>query len=201
MAVPLGEVARAAVAGLMEELRVFELGLGAGPGSAGAPGPGGSGRGLRWVRSDGLHITLRFLGPTEDVRLPALRAAVEVAAAGLGRFTASLDRGGTFPRPDAPRVLWIAVGEGAAGLSLLAARLGDALAAAGWPRDDRPVAPHLTLARADGVSAGARVGARLVARAADLRAAWSVDRVVLYESLTGGGPARYVPLHVVELAG
>ena len=196
MAAPLGEAARAAVADLMEELRAFEHAGGAGPGRTGVPG-----RGLRWVRPDGLHVTLRFLGPTEDDRLPALRNAVEAAAAGLGSFPASLEGGGTFPRPDAPRVLWIGVAEGAAGLSRLAGRLGDALAAAGWPRDDRPFSAHLTLARADGVADGARVAARLVARAADLRAAWSVDRVVLYQSLTGGGPARYVPLHVVELAG
>lgn len=201
MATPLGEAARAAVAGLMEELRAFEHAGGAGPGRTGVAGAGSPGRGLRWVRPDGLHVTLRFLGPTGDDRLPALRDAVETAAAGLGSFPASLDGGGMYPRPDAPRVLWIGVGEGAAGLALLAARLGDALAAAGWPRDDRPFSAHLTLARADGVSAGARVGARLVARAADLRAAWPVDRLVLYESLTGGGPARYVPLHVVGLAG
>jgi len=185
----------------MEELRAFERAGGAAAGRAGAPATGGPGRGLRWVRPDGLHVTLRFLGPTGDDRLPVLRDAVAFAAAGLASFPASLDGAGTYPRSDAPRVLWIGVGEGAAGLGLLAGRLGDALAAVGWPRDDRPFSAHLTIARADGVAAGAQVGARLVARAADLRAAWSVDRVVLYESLTGGGPARYVPLHVVELAG
>ena len=34
---------------------------------------------------------------------------------------------------------------------------------------------------------------------ADLHSA--VDRVVLFESITGGGPARYEPLEVVPLSG
>ncbi len=33
----------------------------------------------------------------------------------------------------------------------------------------------------------------------DLAAAWAADRVVLFESISGGGPARYVPLHTVPL--
>ena len=70
---------------------------------------------------------------------------------------------------------------------------------AGWPPEARPFRAHLTLARADGVPAGARVAARLVEAAADLRIASAIDRIGLFESLTGGGPARYEPIEMVRL--
>jgi 2'-5' RNA ligase len=71
---------------------------------------------------------------------------------------------------------------------------------AGWVVDSKPFRPHLTLARSDGVPAGAAIGARLIDAAEDLEVRFRADRVGLYESLTGGGPARYEPLEVVELA-
>jgi 2'-5' RNA ligase len=58
----------------------------------------------------------------------------------------------------------------------------------------------LTLARSDGVPAGRAIAQTLMAEAADLRIAARVDRIGLFESLTGGGPARYEPLEVAALA-
>ena len=69
----------------------------------------------------------------------------------------------------------------------------------GWPPETRPFRAHLTLARSDGVPAGAEIGARLGAAAADLRIPARIDRIGLFESLTGGGPARYEPLELIEL--
>ena len=67
--------------------------------------------------------------------------------------------------------------------------------------DGRPFRPHLTLARSDGVPAGGAIAARLMERADELRVRFRVEQVGLFESLTGGGPARYEPLAVVDLAG
>jgi hypothetical protein len=39
----------------------------------------------------------------------------------------------------------------------------------------------------------------LSAAASTLDAAWSVDRIVLFESVLGGGPARYVALRTALL--
>ena len=65
----------------------------------------------------------------------------------------------------------------------------------------RPFRAHLTLARSDGVAAGAEIGARLQTAAADLNIPARIDQIGLFESLTGGGPARYEPLEVVQLTG
>ncbi len=149
----------------------------------------------RWVRPESLHMTLRFIGATPDAAIPSLAAAADEAAAGGHAFGCTLAGSGGFPAGPRPRVLWIGVGQGADELASLAARLEDALAARGWPRDDRPFRAHLTLARTDGVAAAADLVSRLTGLTAGLAAGWRTDRIVLYESITGGGPARYVPIH------
>jgi 2'-5' RNA ligase len=194
IAVPLGAAALEAVAGLVAALRAGD--------EAGRPaGPGGGGRpGLRWVRPEGLHLTLRFLGPTPRSRTDAATAALEDAARGLGPFVVRIAGAGAFPRLSAPRVLWLGIAEGADRLAHLAGRLDDRLVRAGWPAEDRPFDAHLTLARANDVVAARRVAAELVRRAGALDVAWTADRVVLYESWPGPGGSRYERVAVVPLA-
>lgn len=191
VAVPLPGPALSAVEALVAGVRL-----------APEPGPGErrDPADVRWVRMDGLHVTLRFLGPTDPARLPDARAAVQAAAEGVERFEVSLRGAGAFPEHGRPRVLWLGLERGLDALDALARRVASALAEHGWPHDDRPVRPHLTLARSDGVIAGPLVAGRLVAAARDLDLRWTADRVVLFESQTGGGPARYLPLLDVPLA-
>lgn len=191
VAVPLPEDAVAAVVDVVEEVR-------------GAGLPAGA-RDVRWVRLDGLHMTLRFLGPTPSEREAATADAVARAASAPGPVPvpvpAALGGAGTFPPNGRPRVLWVGVVDGSEALTALAARVGDELVAAGWPSDDRPFRPHLTLARADGVPVGRLVADRLVAAMAGRRIACPIDRIGLYESITGGGPARYIPVAQAALEG
>ena len=99
-----------------------------------------------------------------------------------------------------PRALWLGVTEGADGLASLAAAVDEALRERGWTLDDRPFRPHLTLARSDGVPAGSAIAASFAEAAAGLDLHFEVVRMGLFESLTGGGPARYEPVTVVDLS-
>jgi RNA 2',3'-cyclic 3'-phosphodiesterase len=178
VAVPVADDVRAAIGRLMEEV-------------AGAPieerAPGQP----RWVRVDGLHVTLRFLGATPDDRQPALAGALAASARGVAPFRVALSGGGAFPNMSRPRVLWVGISEGEAQLVDLSARLDTQLGPLGWPPQGRAFEPHLTLARTDGV-AGAGETARRLADAADrIRLGWPADRLVLYKSVLGRGPARY----------
>jgi 2'-5' RNA ligase len=195
IAVPLGDGAREAVARLM-------TGLGAPADGGRSPDPAAPPAArLRWVRSANLHLTLRFLGATAAASIPALEAAVDRTARGWAPFEARLAGAGAFPSPARPRAVFLRVGEGAASLGALADRLAAELAAAGWPPAERPFAAHLTLARSDGVPGASEAVEALAAAASSLAAAWTVDRIVLFESLLGGGPARYVPLRIAFLDG
>jgi 2'-5' RNA ligase len=184
IAVPLPDATSDEIEALVERVR--------------APGVPGGGRDVRWVRMDGLHLTLRFLGPTLEPQVLAAREAVRGADVGSA-FEVEIEGAGAFPSLDRPRALWLDIVEGTTDLERVAARVDDALVAAGWPPSDRPFRPHLTLARSDGIPSGAGFARRLMADASDLHLRFRVDRVGLFESLTGAGPARYEPLEVVSL--
>jgi 2'-5' RNA ligase len=166
-----------------------------------ALGVPGGGRDVRWVRLDGLHLTLRFLGPTPPERVGPAEDAVRDAARTIEPFDVGISGAGAFPTPQRPRALWLGVDDGVAGMEAASRAVDGALVERGWVADDRPFRPHLTLARSDGVPAGAAIATRLMERADELRIRFRVDRIGLFESLTGGGPARYEPLAVVGLDG
>lgn len=188
VAVPLPERARSEVEQLVDEVR-REIDADASDNRS----P------VRWVRMDGLHLTLRFLGPTPPERVAALHQLVDEVAATASRFEVTISGGGAFPSPQRPRTLWLAVARGGEALAELTARLDDGLVAAGWPIDRRPFRPHLTVARADGRREGPAVARLLEAHATRLATSFVADRLVLFESVTGGGPARYVPRHEAPL--
>jgi 2'-5' RNA ligase len=154
---------------------------------------------VRWVRLDGLHLTLRFLGPTTPERLEAVTSAARQAAAAGRPVEVSIAGAGAFPSVAHPRVLWLGIAIGASALGELADDLEARLVAAGWPPEGRPFRPHLTLARADGIRQGPRTAALLADAAASFEARWTADRLTLFESHVGGGPARYEPLLEVAL--
>jgi 2'-5' RNA ligase len=157
-------------------------------------------RDVRWVRLDGLHLTLRFLGPTPDELIePTTTAVRTVATEAEGPIDLELTGAGTFPRAARPRTLWIGVGGATDALDRLARLTEHHLVGAGWPPEPRPYRPHLTLARSDGVQVGPLVAARLVAALRGRSIPCTIDHVGLFESVTGGGPARYVPVALEPL--
>jgi 2'-5' RNA ligase len=189
VAVPVSDEAVVAVTRLVDAIR----------GPSGAAARRVRGRDVRWVRLDGLHLTLQFLGPTEEPRIAAIADAVRRAAAAHEPFELTIEGGGAFPDALRPRTLWLGVTDGSAELGELAATLDRELVAAGWPPSDRPFRAHLTLARSDGVAGAAAIARRLVDAASGMALRSPADRLVLYESITGGGPARYEPLEVAPL--
>jgi len=187
VAVPLGDAARDAVRALVE-------------GVAGDPDVAAAAR-LRWAVTDNLHLTIRFLGATSPARVAEAVAATEAAAAASTPFTARIAGAGAFPSAARPRVVWLGVVDGAPELARLAGRLADDLAARGWPAEDRPFRAHLTLGRADGIPGARRAVDALAAAAATLDASWTVDRLVVFESVLDRGPTRYRPVAVASLGG
>lgn len=139
----------------------------------------------RWVRPEGVHLTLVFLGDVPTDRLPALRDALTPVGPRHAPFVLSVGGGGTFGSPDHPRVLWADVRGDTAALKSLQADVAHALEPLGFASEYAEYTAHLTLARAKRPHGDAA----LAACARRLRdASWGegrVDRLVLFES-TGG---------------
>ena len=158
-------------------------------------------RGVRWVRTDNLHLTLRFLGATDPDALTSLEPALVRAVATEATFAARLAGAGSFPVGRRPRALWIGVEQGAAQLASLARAVDQALAPIGIPPEGRPFRPHLTVARTDAASHADATGAVDALR--DAAVGWSVSfdvaRIVLYRSHLAAGPPRYEELASIPL--
>jgi RNA 2',3'-cyclic 3'-phosphodiesterase len=156
---------------------------------------------IRWVRVDGLHLTLRFLGPTPSRLRPALEAAADTVAGAATPFEVALSGGGAFPSLARPRSLWVGVSEGGERLAELADGLSRTSTEVGLVLETRPFAAHLTIGRTDGVRLGPAAARTLADAASEIDVRFVADRVVLFRSQLGGGPARYEALHEARLGG
>lgn len=101
--------------------------------------------GVNWTRPEQLHMTLRFLGETEEARIEPMIAKLRTVQ--VQPFILPVEGVGTFPPKRPPRILWIGVGSGHPRLFQLRQRLDDALLASGLQLDVRTFHPHVTLAR------------------------------------------------------
>jgi 2'-5' RNA ligase len=101
----------------------------------------------RWVRPEGIHLTLKFLGDVPSERLPAVYRAVQQACGGRQAFEIEVGGLGCFPNARRPRVIWAGVREETGQLVDLQGAIEAALEPAGFRRERRAFTPHLTLAR------------------------------------------------------
>lgn len=102
---------------------------------------------FRWVPPRNIHLTLRFFGDIAEDEVDAIAVSLSRACARAGAIEFSLNRLGVFPRPSNPSVLWVGPGDMPIELSALHENLESALAAEGYPADERPFRPHLTIGR------------------------------------------------------
>jgi 2'-5' RNA ligase len=102
---------------------------------------------LRWVRPEGIHLTLKFLGETPAERQRAIEAAIANAASAQEPFELGLGRLGSFGSKQAPRVLWVDLTGDTQRLAQVQTHVEAELANAGFPPENRRFSPHLTLAR------------------------------------------------------
>jgi 2'-5' RNA ligase len=103
---------------------------------------------VRWVRDDGLHATVKFLGRVDPARLAALRVALTPPLAAGAVIPARVRGLGAFPSLRRPRALWVgleapALADLARGVDAVAARFG-------FAPEARPFHPHVTLGRVHG---------------------------------------------------
>lgn len=104
-------------------------------------------RSIRWVRPEGIHLTLKFLGETLPDQVEAVKVALDQAASGLLPFTFSVGGLGCFPNTRRPRVIWVGLYEPSGTLSRLRDAIESYVAPLGFPTEKRPFRPHLTLGR------------------------------------------------------
>lgn len=142
---------------------------------------------VRWVKEDGIHVSLKFFGEVTSDRVEAIEELVQFVTRGMKQIALTQLGGGAFPSRQHPRVLRLELAAGP-DLELLQDRLERGGERIGFPPEGRPFRPHITLGRV-------REGHRLPPGAMDQIEGLTpglpflAERVVLFESrLTPGGP-------------
>jgi 2'-5' RNA ligase len=100
----------------------------------------------KWVEKQNLHITVRFLGDTDETLAAELLAAAQELLSGMRPFTVFLRGVGVFPSVRKPRVLWVGM-SGFEPLVTLHRRVEKSVAALGFPPEEKPFSPHVTIGR------------------------------------------------------
>jgi 2'-5' RNA ligase len=108
--------------------------------------------GIKWVPTDNLHLTLKFLGDVDNTEVPAVCEVIRSVARQFEPFELEFSGAGGFPAIDRPRVLWAGVRDQSGALCRLVSQLETELAELRFKPEPRDYRPHLTLGRTRGGS-------------------------------------------------
>ena len=149
---------------------------------------------VKWVAPKNIHLTIKFLGNTEESLVKSLKEHIDEVAAGFQPLTSRIDRIGAFPNLNRPRVIWASFSECVEILAKMAGMIDERVHALGWEREERKFKPHLTLGRVKD-SSGMEELAAFVKSYELPDIPLNLDRLVLFKStLTQRGPI-YERLH------
>ena len=156
-------------------------------------------RAVRWMHTEHMHLTLRFLGDVDDNRIPAVCKALDEAGTQCRPFDITVKGAGCFPPSGGPRVVWAGVENPDGGLQACYQAVETALDGVGFDREGRPFSPHLTVGRIR--SPGSARGLReSVAALSDVAGGeLQVAELVFFSSeLRRHGPL-HTPMHHIDL--
>jgi len=156
---------------------------------------------VAWTPERNLHLTLKFLGEIDGGRADELAALMSAAAGDVPPFGLVVEGPGGFPSLRAPRVLWVGIREPLELVGKLQQNMEIALSGAGFPPEDRPFHPHVTLGRVKGaLPPGFGEGFRSALSGVRIGPS-PVDSYRLYESRLSPGGADHIVLRDVPLGG
>ncbi|MDA8084968.1 MAG: RNA 2',3'-cyclic phosphodiesterase [Nitrospiraceae bacterium] len=112
-----------------------------------------SGADVKWVDPGLIHITLKFLGDTEESRIGEAQRVLSQKVSHYAPFYIKIAGLDSFPSGRHPRVVWAGIAESTV-LTALQKEIELGLADSGFPAEDRPFRPHLTIGR---VKTGRRI--------------------------------------------
>ena len=157
--------------------------------------------GIRWVKAEQIHITLRFFGHIlirDAADVAKILASVAVQCAPM---TLRCEGIGCFPSARRPKVIWAGLKGDIERVAELQSAIAEASAEIGEPPDHRPFKPHLTLARVRELRPSK---ARLLEDAGEelrIEAPWNVHELLLMRSHLSPEGSRYETIGSWRLEG
>lgn len=155
---------------------------------------------VRWVAPENIHMTVRFLGETDEDRVPKLIALMNKIAPDFAAADVVIDRLGGFPNLNRPRVIWagLVMDEHVERMAKMARQVELAVRQLRFEPEKKGFKPHLTLARVKdprGVQTLAAFMDSYRFNPLHVR----LDRLVLFKSTLTPKGSIYERLHEVKL--
>jgi 2'-5' RNA ligase len=143
-----------------------------------------SGNAVRWIRPEGVHVTLKFLGEVPVKQLPAIKLAIQEAVVGHSPFELEFSNIGTFGGREGLRIMWVGIAGDVLRLEAIVRAVNAALAVVGFEPERRPFRPHLTLGRVrDEISTRQRAEIEVAVGKMDVPpCSWRITQVSLMRS-------------------
>ena len=155
--------------------------------------------GVKWVRPEAMHLTLRFLGNIWEDQIDLVNEAMAEATQGVLPIKIEVSGWGTFPEEKRPRVIWLGLKKGADELIEVFDKLEPGLVERGFGPADKRFSPHLTLGRVRG---GQRLNQALRVMSSEAKASFGeyvVDHITLFRSQLNPAGAIYTALRETPL--
>lgn len=153
---------------------------------------------VKWVDSGNIHLTLKFLGETDEKKVDNIIEGIKRVGVGHKTVKSRLEGLGGFPNLRKPRIIWAGLSEGVDILAKIAADIENEMEKLNFEKENRPFKSHLTLGRVKdtfGLAELTRAIENYKGRPED----FILDKIVLFKStLTPRGPI-YERLFELEL--
>jgi len=157
--------------------------------------------GLRWVRPEMIHLTVRFLGEISDRQIEPISRVLQRLAETFPPIEIEYAGVGTFPEHGPVRVVWVGVHDCEGNLARYHAACDSALAELGIPSEGRAFTPHLTVARNKELRRSAQIRQALAAHVGYSAERQTAEDIVLFASRLDRDGPQYTPLSRHPLAG
>lgn len=156
-----------------------------------------SGADVKWVKPDGIHLTLKFLGNISLQLIEEVKKVIEQLAKSYKPLKLKVGRLGAFPKIDYPRVIWVGINQQDQ-LLKLARALEELLLPLGFLREKRLFTPHLTLGRVRSAHNRNQLK-ELLSSIAFPQIVMQAEKLILFKSTLTPEGAIYQPLHQAKL--
>jgi 2'-5' RNA ligase len=155
---------------------------------------------VKWTETDNFHITLAFLGDTEETKIKAINNMLMTTCGGFGEFEIIIKGTGLFKNLSDPRILWSGI-ETSEKLDKLYDCIKSGLKDTGISLEERPFRPHLTLGRIKGIRDQENLKSLITRYLEAEMQSQPVNEVILYESILSQTGPVYKPLGRFPLSG
>jgi len=105
-----------------------------------------TGADVKLVEPENIHITLKFLGDTEEKFIEAIEQSMKEAVKAIKPFPITLRGTGVFPNKNYMKVIWVGILDNDQ-IKPIAQQIDTRLASLGFKKEARGFSPHLTIGR------------------------------------------------------